>query len=307
MDADPPPDDGDSKNRSIEHRLPQESARSVPLHMYFFDAGRMPPRSDLEKIDSTEPMGDGSGFFYRLDGQTYLVTARHCFSGKNTETGEYIGRYATNPTHVRIRFRKKPEGGRWYFGQPAEVTDHLLPLIDDAWRPVWYEHPQLGGTMDVAVIPLNIHDEDLIVEAYGPPTSGPNDVSTTLWAAQDVFIVGYPYGLESGFFFPLWIRGTIATEPALEYSHRGQSLPLLLVDARTREGQSGAPVIVYRHPGTPVFTISGTMGVTTGPQSQLVGVYSGRTNRESDLGFCWRIEAVNAICRSRVPADITDP
>jgi len=62
----------------------------------------------MADIDGAAPMSDGSGFFYRLDGQTYLLTARHCFSAKHMETGEYLGSYSTEPTHVRVCLRKKP-------------------------------------------------------------------------------------------------------------------------------------------------------------------------------------------------------
>jgi hypothetical protein len=43
----------------------------------------------------------------------------------------------------------------------------------------------------------------------------------------------------------VWSRGTIATE--LDFDH--DDLPMYLVDSRTREGQSGAPVIWYSSRG----------------------------------------------------------
>jgi hypothetical protein len=119
-----------------------------------------------------------------------------------------------------------------------------------------------------------------------------------LSVAQDVFVVGYPYGLESGFMTPLWTRGTVASEPNFYYLHKGVDLPVVIIDARTREGQSGAPAILYRQPLTPVQTNSGSIVFTGAGQSQVLGVYSGRTSPDSDLGFVWRIEAVDEICRA---------
>jgi hypothetical protein len=144
----------------------------------------------------------------------------------------------------------------------------------------------------------------LLIEAYGPAPSGPEDAQLTLSVAQDVFVVGYPYGLESGFMMPLWTRGTIASEPSLHYPHRGKDLPLLIVDARTREGQSGSPAIHYRQPLTPIYTNSGQVRFTAGGQSRILGVYSGRTSPESDLGFVWRIEEVDTICRKAQRASL---
>lgn len=78
----------------------------------------------------------------------------------------------------------------------------------------------------------------------------------------------------------------------------GKSYPLWLVDARTRKGQSGAPVIRNRPPGTIVSRNDGQPGRTVVPDSDLLGVYSGRTSDESDLGFVWSMDEVDQICRN---------
>lgn len=100
-----------------------------------------------------------------------------------------------------------------------------------------------------------------------------------------VFIVGYPYRLTTGPSLPLWIRGTVASNPLFGYDAGGKSYPLWLIDARTRRGQSGAPVMRYRPPGTLLFRNDGQPGRSNFPDSDLLGVYSGRTSDESDLGF----------------------
>jgi hypothetical protein len=89
------PGRGLRRHQHVTFGLPVESVRSVPLKMYFFAAG---PRPGMADIDGAAPMSDGSGFFYRLDGQTYLFTARHCFSAKHMETGEYLGSYQSPRT-----------------------------------------------------------------------------------------------------------------------------------------------------------------------------------------------------------------
>jgi hypothetical protein len=51
-------------------------------------------------------LSKGSGFFYRVDGQLFLVTARHNFSGKHWENDEFLRRwYPVAPTHVAIGLR----------------------------------------------------------------------------------------------------------------------------------------------------------------------------------------------------------
>ena len=41
-----------------------------------------------------------------------------------------------------------------------------------------------------------------------------------------------------------------------------------------------------------------SVGITSRPQSQIVGVHSGRTSDDSDLGYVWPIAEVEEICRN---------
>jgi len=87
----------------------------------------------------------------------------------------------------------------------------------------------------------------------------------------------------------VWVQGTIATEPSLDY----WDLPLLLVDSRTRPGQSESPVILYRTDG--YITEDGNTINNHIPAMRLIGVYSGRINEQSDLGLVWKLGAVEEI------------
>ena len=139
------------------------------------------------------------------------------------------------------------------------------------------------------------------------PDDGPNaDLGfAKYWVAQDVSIVGFPYGLMGGFDLRLWVRGTIASESEIPFTVDDQDLPLFLVDARTREGQSGSPTLLVRPPYTPVPRPDNTFAYSAMPMSKLIGVYTGRLREDSDLGIVWRIEAVENICRSGVTASFS--
>ena len=52
-----------------------------------------------------------------------------------------------------------------------------------------------------------------------------------------------------------------------------------LVDAKTWEGQSGSPVLA----------------TVTEDDAQLIGIYSGRTNKDSSLGYVWKLDNINRI------------
>jgi hypothetical protein len=154
--------------------------------------------------------------------------------------------------------------------------------------------------MDVAALPVNITDDEALVTAWESPsarTPQPSDIRwPNLAPGQDIFVVGYPDALSTGPLFPLWIRGTIASEPAFGHTVDGKILPLMLVDARTRSGQSGSAVMRTLPEGRFVQRVDGTPAVTTTSHSQIIGVYSGRTSDESDLGYVWRIDEVDALC-----------
>jgi hypothetical protein len=81
---------------------------------------------------------------------------------------------------------------------------------------------------------------------------------------------------------------------------RREAPAIFLVDARTRSGQSGAAVLIINQPYTPIPKGDGTFGYSQWPSSRLDGVCTGRINSNSDLGFVWRIEAIDYLCRNGV-------
>jgi hypothetical protein len=126
----------------------------------------------------------------------------------------------------------------------------------------------LGSVRGARFFPYDLHNPGPRI-VFGP--------------SNDVSIIGFPFALSGGGGLGVWVQGTLATEPSIDY----WDVPLLLVDSRTREGQSGSPVILYRTDG--YITEGGDMINNGVPAARLVGVYSGRINKESDLGRVWKI------------------
>jgi hypothetical protein len=142
-----------------------------------------------------------------------------------------------------------------------------------------------GRRVDVVALPLTkTAGAELFV--YDPANPGPLIIFRP---SDPVSIIGFPFGLTSGGAMGIWVQGTVATEPAIDY----EDVPCFLVDSRTRPGQSGSPVILYRSGG-----YSAEDGnVIVGPMSseRFIGVYSGRVNEQSDLGFVWKTTALTEI------------
>lgn len=116
----------------------------------------------------------------------------------------------------------------------------------------------------------------------------------THYVTEDVFVVGFPFGYKStGYdgWYAIWNNGTIASEYEKELVIPVDSLlneneyivaDAFLIDAKTREGQSGSPVLV----------------MVTEDNAKLLGIYSGRTNKDSSLGYVWKIDIINQIVQS---------
>lgn len=224
-------------------------------------------------------LAKASGFFYKVGEQMYLVTARHCFTGQHWESDQWLSKtYTVAPTHVAVGFRSAVPAEGLQQGQAVAVQQFLIRLIDEAWQPVWLEHPRYGASVDAAAIPFNIPEGygDLIVESWDASEAGTQSAGTKLWVSQNVAVVGYPYGLRGSFDLPIWTAGSVSSEPAMLQPYRDRAYPFFLIDARTRSGQSGSPVVTVRQPMSPSAIRDNQVQFSPAPQWRLVGVYGGR-------------------------------
>jgi hypothetical protein len=290
--------------------LNRESTSSVQLQLLWCPSG--PGPIGIPEAVHCRKIAFGSGFLYRIDGQDFLVTARHNFTGRHWQTNACLGHPPVEPTHLRMVFLPPtpPDGYKLTVGDELQqrhaAMQILMPvynveLLDEDWKPLWLQHPHYGPQMDVAAIALTNLMEKVLAVPWEPPKAD-GSLWTEIAPGDDVLVIGYPYGLSSGPLLPLWIRGTIATEPALGFRVDGETMPLMLIDARTRKGQSGSAVMRRCPRGTTVFTEGEdkVQGYLLGSRSELVGVYSGRTSDESDLGYVWPVGEIDVICRAGV-------
>ena len=116
----------------------------------------------------------------------------------------------------------------------------------------------------------------------------PFDENVELYAGQDVFIIGYPFGPVTGTPLPIWKRGSIASEPRI---HIG-GLNKVFVDTAGRRGMSGS-FVVAQHNG--LFYPQGKPPFF-GVARRLLGIYSGRVSPsevEAQLGIVWHREEID--------------
>ena len=238
----------------------------------------------------------GTGFVLDHDGGSFLITNGHIVTGRGRTTDKPLGSAAL-PKQLRVVIPVVGGG----LGPESEHVAILgtrtttLDLYDEAGEALWFCHPTFGRRVDVVAVPLDEPNSQFpgllgIYLPYRLPSTTP-----TLEPPDEVSIVGFPYGLRGGASTAIWVRGTVATEPAFPYE--GENC--FLVDARTREGQSGSPVIRF-----PVDVPD------VDDEWNLLGVYSSRVADSStvqsstDLGRVWTADSVRSVVEAQSLDDL---
>jgi len=203
-----------------------------------------------------------------------LITNRHNVTGRNPHTNQPLHCSGGIPDELIIVHNRLAHVGQW--------VERREPLLADG-NPLWYVHPVLTTKADF--IALRLTDlNDVAIYPYDPAISGPR---IKIGPADSLSMVGFPFGKTAGGYFPIWATGFMASEPEVNYD----DLPVFLIDCRSRQGQSGSPVIAYRDGGM-VAMDDGGSAAFNGPVTRFLGIYSGRINAESDLGLVWKASAI---------------
>ncbi len=229
-------------------------------------------------------LSTGTGFVSPSDKGPVLITNRHNVTGRCQDNDKPMSSTGGVPNEVVIFHNDKVRLGSW-----IEKTEPLYSDSDNE-QPRWIEHPCLGPKADFVAVPLTQLDN---VELYPYDLANPGE-EIGIGPAEVVSVIGFPFGITAGGCFPVWATGFIASEPVVDFN----GLPIQLIDCRSRQGQSGSPVLAYRSGGM-IAMADGKSNAYSRPVSELIGIYSGRINAESDLGIVWKtgaiLELVNSI------------
>ena len=237
----------------------------------------------LQPAFNGAPIGTATGFVTIGAGGVHLVTNWHVITGRRPDNGQPMNaQTGAVPDSIIVNHHVVGQLGNW-----KQVTH---PIYDADGRPLWLEHPVHGRNVDVVALPISpTFAEDHGVDFHPHQVTGPDHYKRP-GTGRPLSIVGFPFGATGGGSLGIWIQGWIATEPDLDFGGR----PSFLIDARTRPGQSGSPVISYQDGGM-MQNDDGGSTIFTGVYERLVGIYSGRLNEQSDLGFVWKASALAEI------------
>jgi hypothetical protein len=272
-----------------------------------------------------EQLAIGSGVLYIKDKQTYIITAWHNISGRHTETLDLLNKYAAIPDNVIASIDVEVRQADFVGFIRMNIT---IPLVENE-KTTYFIHSQGYPKVDVVAIPINLEKEyimegtighsgknkDLPIQLISKQPDGLKsnvihiqdcefksydigDHSNSLYASDDIFIIGYPKGITDYTMQPIWKRATIATEPQLGWQREEQ----FLVDCASKEGMSGAPAIYYNRDGkinTGSLYYKGSRPITI-----LHGIYVGRLGSTSELeaqiGKVWKRKIIDEIIDNEI-------
>jgi hypothetical protein len=235
-------------------------------------------------------LGSATGFVWEYQNLHYLVTNWHVMTGFHPQTKQVISESGATPDVLRIWLHNAEHLGKW--------ESHDLALFDNQGRPRWKEHRTFGADVDIAVICMDIPDKFSVF-----PLNKISFDEFRVEISQDVFIIGFPRGITGSGRFPIWKRGSIASEPDIDLDN----VPKVLIDSMTREGMSGSPVIAqyvgfYREDSEKI-SLSDWIGIGR----KFLGVYSGRLPGqdvfEAQLGIVWKASLIDEVIRIGVRPD----
>jgi hypothetical protein len=233
----------------------------------------------IEMRHCGQALATGTGFVAQAPRGPVLVTNWHNLAGRNPDSGQPLSTTGAVPDELVIVHNRAGHLGEW--------IPRTEPLFRNG-RILWFEHPLHGQRVDIVALPLTALGD---VELYPYDIAGGPPI--VVGPADSVSVIGFPFGLQAGGSLAVWATGFVASEPEIDFN----GLPLMLVDCRSRPGQSGSAVIAYRSGGA-VPTVGGGTALYGAPVWRFLGVYSGRINEQSDLGLVWKATAVGELLAS---------
>lgn len=182
----------------------------------------------IEMFRGNTKLSTGTAFICNSGSKLALISNWHNYSGRNNQTGKCLSPTLAEPNIVRAFLRQR--------STPENLIPFDFPLLSQEGYPLWVEHPSFGSNVDVAALPISIEDS---VQPF--PISWSNPIPLMQRVGLPAKVIGYPFGRRINEHMPVWATGHLASEPDIDVD----GLPLMLIDCRTRRGNSGSPVMLH--------------------------------------------------------------
>jgi hypothetical protein len=184
----------------------------------------------LSTFNGTVGLTNASGFFFRRDGELFLVSSRHVFIDE--EQGHL-------PDRLEIELHLDAQNAARSIGWSVLLYEDKLAS--------WHQGRDSGGEIDVAAI--RIQEDKLpagtALQAFTPEHLACDDDEVDI--GQALVIPGFPLGFHDAMHhLPVARHAAVASPWGLRFQGNGY----FLTDARTHSGTSGAPVVMRMASGS---------------------------------------------------------
>jgi hypothetical protein len=247
----------------------------------------------LQLSANGNPLGTATGTVINYHQTFYLLTNWHVLSGRYPYSGQPISKHGGVPDKLTITYLSSDHRNK------LQTT---VDLLSEDRSTLWIQH-QDGQDVDLAAVQLPTQ----LGLALWPFDLSLVDADMKVRIGMTIFIIGFPYGVASYMdTLPIWKTGHIASEPDLTYAEK----QAFLIDATTREGMSGSPVIartdgvLYPRDGSGVILTQDTV-------TRFLGIYSGRLDFQtgekdklsSELGVVWKPQTIYELLDKQLPGN----
>jgi hypothetical protein len=268
-------------------------------------------------------LSSATGFLYQFGQSIALVSNWHVFSGVNPLNGSNLDKtrgYFPNRVEFHINLFDREV-------QSAVARHQSVTFVDSSGNSLWWQLKEYRGLngkpkiVDIGVLVLNEYIADFalikdqivalpsqVIVRFDETGIARSIIHGYPRVAAELFILGYPKGLAKQGVFPIWKRASVASEPLFPVMGID---PIIFIDAATRDGMSGSPVLYFGNEITDEYgdPIPEEKRVERTPW--LVGVYAGREGVTDDeykmtIGRVWRKSLLDEIFFQQVPGRRSD-
>lgn len=176
-------------------------------------------------------IGSGTGFVHRHNGQDFLISNWHVFTGRDPrQPSQLLPGFPSSPSALQLHIPSSSDPNHF-------LPSASFPLYSDKkphWIQTQFDH--IDTRVDLVALAINFGDKPLIVrvEEFSPSHK------QLLRVGRDVVIIGYPFGIREENPYPTWKRAFVASEPSVLIG----GLPKYHLDTPGRPGMSGSPVFM---------------------------------------------------------------
>jgi hypothetical protein len=229
------------------------------------------------------PLPEATGFVWKRHDRFYLIANWHVASAMHLFSKTHLLKGGSRPNRFRCHFIVRVGE---YEREPIDIS-----IRDENDEPLWLVYPaQQTRCIDIVAIPLDTERLRGRITLLPVNELAPGKIA--IMVGMEVFILGYPFGSRPPA-FPVWKRGSIASEPDLVKMTTGY----YLIDTASRPGMSGSPVIL-RSWNLHIMESLNYTPMTDGPIDRVIGVYSGRKDNapsEAQIGMVWHVDYIDHI------------